>query len=71
MEIKNIYNEIVEIASKSSLLIERERLRENPKLFKSVISSLEVFSRSASNPPMNYDMSRLGVESNMSFDHNF
>lgn len=48
-EIKDLYSQIVELAGKSALLIEKEK--ENPKLMKNVLNSLEAFSRSIANPP--------------------
>ena len=48
-QIKDLYNQIVEVANKSAALIEKEK--ENPKLMKNVLSSLEIVSRSLANPP--------------------
>lgn len=48
-QVKDIYSQIVELANKSSALIEKEK--ENPKLMKNVLHSLEVFSKSIANPP--------------------
>lgn len=48
-QVKDIYSQIVDLAAKSSALIEREK--ENPKLMRNVLHSLEAFSKSIANPP--------------------
>lgn len=61
-QIRDIYAQTVDYAGRSSLLIENER--ENPRLFKNVLRSLETFSRSIANPP-NVELGRIGVESRL------